>query len=530
MSKKGYFFLFLVSCLVFSVCLLIQHEPGYMDSEYYYGQGIQIAQGNFLNENFVWNFLNNQTAIPSSSFTFWMPFTSLFSAMGILLFGSTQFLTARILFLIAASFIPVFCAYFAEKFLPNKGAGYLAGVIAIFGGQFFSYYTITDTFVPYFILGGLFFWLIYLVETKKVNQKFNNWSFLLLGVDIGLMHLTRADGILWIVGGISAVFLVNRNINKENLLSRRLLNIIKLGLGYLVIMLPWYIRNIIVFKSLFPTGNSKNLLFTGYNDLVLFPASQITFERWIAGGLGPIFTDRLHSLGANILNFVSSGGLIFLFPFILIGVWKKRKETTVKLALIMLLVIYLSMSLLFPYAGERGGFFHSLASVQIIYWSLIPVGFVSFVDLGIKVRGWKYSRAWRGFGIIIIVGCILFTGITFYEKLVNGPEKQGNWNYSNSKYLAIDSEISLKFEDSASPIMVNDPPGYSLSTGRRSIAIPTGDPEAINKVAEMYDVKYLVVDIFRPDITNLLQTDASIGSKWIKFFANSEYTLYQLRK
>ena len=157
MKKKDYLLLFGFSLIFFSVIASIQKVPGYMDAEYYYGQSIRIVEYRDLQENFIWNYLNDPVTIPTEGFSFWMPITSILASMGLWFFRSTNFFFARTPFIFLAALIPVLTAYFAYQFLPRKWAGWLAGGLAIFSYFYLPYITITDSFTPYMVFGGFFF-------------------------------------------------------------------------------------------------------------------------------------------------------------------------------------------------------------------------------------------------------------------------------------------------------------------------------------------------------------------------------------
>jgi hypothetical protein len=63
------------------------------------------------------------------------------------------------------------------------------------------------------------------------------------------------------------------------------------------------------------------------------------------------------------------------------------------------------MSIVFPYAGVRGGFFHAVAPLQPLVWALAAIGLGEFVRWGAERRGWQTKQAWRFFAI----GAILFS-------------------------------------------------------------------------------------------------------------------------
>ena len=107
MKFTHYIFLFLFGLGTVLVVALFQESPGYMDADYYYAGGLQLAQGHGFSEPFLWNYLDMPAGIPHPSHTYWMPFPSILAMLGILLTGDPSFSSGRLGFLLVAGLIPV---------------------------------------------------------------------------------------------------------------------------------------------------------------------------------------------------------------------------------------------------------------------------------------------------------------------------------------------------------------------------------------------------------------------------------------
>jgi 4-amino-4-deoxy-L-arabinose transferase-like glycosyltransferase len=523
MKKRDYIFLFLIALIFFSVLATIQKVPGYMDAEYYFGQSIRLAERKGLSEPFLWNYLNNPVSIPAPGFSFWLPLTSILASTGLWIFHSTSFFIARIPFILMATAIPLLAAYFANQFLPGRRTGWLAGGLAILSGYYLPFITITDTFTPFMVLGGLFFFLIFYFLKQKEKRSFR-LGYLLAGLTIGLMSLTRSDGILWLIIGVLAIFLIHKREEKVTL--RIIANFGILLTGFAIVLIPWFWRNFTIYHALFPLGNSLMLRLTSYSDLFVYPSSQLSFSHWFETGFSVILMDRIKALGQNQVTLMATGwGIVFL-PFILIGFWKQRRQLAVQLAAIILIIIMLVMSFLFPYAGERGGFFHSLSSVQIIIWALIPVGLDVAIQLGVKHRNWKINRAWIMFGILTLLIAGGMSAFKMFEKVRQGMENGIPWNQSEENFTLIESQIASLNTNQHDVVMINDPPGYSLVTHQPSVMIPSGGTEAILTVCDRYQVGYMVLNAERLDVENLMKTDSQLNQHFNLIFEKADFQIY----
>ncbi|PKN81775.1 MAG: hypothetical protein CVU46_18545, partial [Chloroflexi bacterium HGW-Chloroflexi-8] len=340
MKKSDYGVLFLVAMFFFSLLATLQKMPGYMDAEYYYGQGIRLVQHHDLIETFIWNYLNNPTVVIGQGFTFWLPGTSILAALGMLISGSTQFFNARLIFIAMAAWIPLMAAFFATRFIPTKRAGWLAGLLALFSGLYLPFLTITETFTPFMFFGGIFFISIWFANKQfSEGKRFLPW-FLLSGFTAGLMSLIRSDGLLWLAGGWFGIFLIFQQPVRK--LGMIIVNLAWILFGFAIVMAPWFIRNLVEFNALFPSGNGLMPWLTKYDDLFVYPSTLISFSSWISSGIGVILLDRLKAIGLNLQTLIAAGGMIFLSPLMVIGFWKKRFFTVIKLTLVMLSAIFVA--------------------------------------------------------------------------------------------------------------------------------------------------------------------------------------------
>jgi hypothetical protein len=75
-------------------------------------------------------------------------------------------------------------------------------------------------------------------------------------------------------------------------------------------------------------------------------------------------------------------------------------------------------------------------------------------------------------------------------------------------------------------IMVNNPPAYTLYTGRSSVMIPSGGAEAILSVCDRYNVAFLVLDGERADIEELWHDEKKIQKAFELLMQDGNLRLY----
>jgi 4-amino-4-deoxy-L-arabinose transferase-like glycosyltransferase len=485
MRFKHYLILYLAAVSFYTVMGLAQKTPGYMDASYYYVTGQQLATGKGAIEPFVWNYLNDPQQIPAPAFTYWMPLPALLSALGMWLFHSTSFFAARSLFILLAAFIPVLTVYFTTNFTSNRIYLVLAALFTFLCGSYLPYLTTTETFLPFFLLGAL-----YLLLARDIFQRLEKaidgkWLFTALGVVAGLMHLTRADGILWFLGGL-AILLFSVKSNKRTIW----LNSALFTLGYLAVMSGWLIRNTILFGSPFPPGSSLAVWFTGYNDLFLYPSSELTPVHLISAGIGKILKARAVVGFLNLENLVGVVGNVVLLPFMIIGLWKTRKARLTQFVVLMITLLFCLMTIVFPYAGFRGGFFHSMSAFQIFLWAAAITGLDVVVHWTVAKLKWVETKSRVLLTIALTLGIAAMSTVAYIQKI----GLDGQWNLQYAQFSAIDQRIRTISGINNYSVMINDSPSYYAATGRTAIQLSSGSPKDVLALMKKFNVGYLVVN------------------------------------
>jgi len=499
MKRRQYFILFILNLSLLLLVIQFQDVPGYMDADYYYATGVQLAEGKGFTQNFIWNYLDEPQGLPHYSHTYWMPLPSLLTAAGIVLWGSANFQLSRFFFVVLAGFFPLLVSFGYEKLFKRSEGAFIAGLFAVFPGFYVIYLTLTDTFMPTLLLGFAYFLVAFSEFFQKKKGKVQILKYSILGIISGLFHMTRADGLLWLAATILllGIEIFNEYSIKKKCIERQVifdfLPFIFLIAGYLVVTTPWYMRNLNTFHMIFPPGNSKALWLVDYNQTFVYPASELSFESWLEAGMKTNLTIRVNSLLANLKTVLAVQGEVFLFPFILLGLWELRAKPIIKFVSIFWLALLLFMSFVFPFAGSRGGFLHSGIAFQSIFWMAGSVGLFKFISFGSKRRGWKNTEATLVFSSGFVIIAASMTVILFYSRVIGEDFQSPIWDFSWNRYKNVEQYLIEK-ADKDDVVMVNNPPGYESANNRGAVVIPYADLDTILQVAKRYDVSYLILD------------------------------------
>ncbi len=492
MKRRDYLLLFL---LAFGLALglsIFFTAPGYMDAEYYFALGQRLAQGHGFSEPFLWNYLDNPAGLPHPSHAYWMPLASLLAALGLRLSGTAAFAAGRFPFLLAAGCIPPLTAALAYSFTSRRDLALLSGLLALFPGYYLAFLVTTDTFGLYMLLGGAFLLL------AGPGVKTGGWRFLLLGVTAGLMHLARADGLLWLgLAFLAALLAVWRRGEPEGGLRGFLALAGPALLGYLLVMGPWMARNFSVFGSPLAPGGAKALWLLDYDELYAYPASLLTPQRWLASGWGRILEARLQAGGTNLLHTLAVQGQVFLLPLAAAGLWRLREDRRVLLAGAGWLLTLVVMSLVFPFQGARGGYFHSGAALQPLIWAAAPLGLEAFIEWGVRRRGWAASSAGLVFRSALVVLAALMTVFLATGRAAEA-RTGGSPESGPVEYAAVQGMLQAAGAGEEDIILVNNTPGFYLASGRPAISIPNGGVDTLLAAGRRYGARFVLLEYNHP--------------------------------
>jgi len=495
MNWKNYLGTFVLGISIYTLYTLLQSAPGYMDAEYYYSMGLRIASNSTFSEPFLWNYLHPLRELPHPGFTYWMPLPAFIAAAGMLLTGLMNFTGAKIGSIIIAGFIPVVTMKLAYDLSGNRSTSILSSAFSLVPVFYSQFIGTTDSFGLMMVLGGLF---VLAIRNNRRNE-----YLILLGFLAGFIHLTRADGLIWL---IVASFIAFRS--QEN--RTRRIGIVLVG--YIIVMGPWLIRNWLALGELLPAGTSKVLWMTEYNDLFVYQPSELSIDNWLQQGWLGILSNIGGALLANLKTVLFVQGQILLGPLIGIGFWFNRKEISVWGSFFALGLVLVSMTVVFPFAGQRGGFLHSGAALQPLLWALAGCGFEKMIDYGVKKRSWETGKATLLFGTTLFIILACATGFVYTERVIGGDLQNPQWNRSNRIALEVGRVIEEIGAEPGDKVMINNPPGLYAATGRKSIVIPDGSIDEVVNAANEFNVRYIVLEANHPEgLSELYQDPTSQG-------------------
>ncbi len=458
-------------------------RAGYMDEAYYLTVGRELAHGRGMQEPFLWNYLTDPQSLPQPAGGYWAPAAAWLAALGVALARvpdavlaapawDARGLLLRISFVALAALVPGLTARLTRALGGGETEARWAARWAMAPAFYLAFLTAADGFAGLMVLGAGFWWTAARLDAR------GGWRAGLLGALAGGIHLFRAEGWLWLALAIVLGWRAARGRGAGAVVF-----------GYLAVMAPWWARQTRVWGAPFPPGQSRVLWLTTYNDLFLYPASQLTWARWWARGWRALMHERLWALGQNLQTLLAvQGGLALVLPWALLGGWRVRGQRVVRAAVGMELALLGLMTVVFPHPGVRGGFFHASAGLQPMVWALAGLGLPAGLRALAQRRGWDPNHAQRYLGTGLWALLMLFS-------LGLAAARLRAWGISTCLYQQAYAQWP---SGHPARVIINNPPLWTWVTGQPAVVTPTGSAQAYAQVAERYRVPWLLLEANHP--------------------------------
>lgn len=273
-------------------------NPGHGDTCYYFHVAENLYKGRGFVCDYVWSYLENPSGIvppggaPSNAW--WMPGPSIISFIGMWLAGAATFATAIKAMAFFTSLYPAVVWWTAKVIFNDRILAARAALISVAFHLLVDQPAVTLSHGPYGMIVGA---ALVLLAIGPLTIK----RGILLGTLVGLGHYFRGDALtLFGTAGLLAIVRVRRD---------GFINILKpLGVAvvaYILIMSPWFARNMIVFGSPMAPGPGKALFLRDYTDWFGMP-DRLTFTKYKEHGYGPLIAEKTDEAGDALHSYFSS--------------------------------------------------------------------------------------------------------------------------------------------------------------------------------------------------------------------------------
>lgn len=458
-------------------------EPTYTDAFYHFNAASRLARGDGFVEDYLWNYLDAPMGLPAPSHRYWMPLTSMLAALGMTAFGApADYDAAQAPFILLAAGAALVDYAATLSLAGNRRNAWIAGLLTAFGGFFAPRWGAIDTFAPYALIGSM---ALLLSGKALMRREGQSLYWVMTGCLAALGHLTRPDGLLLLIAACYAAFPVRGFVDllRQREWSVCLRPLLLVILSYLLVMLPWFIRNVAALGLVLPTGGLRSIGFSQYDDLFRYTAKAVpalALDEGIQRLLEVRWTAALQGFG----TFIAVEGLIVLAPFMLIGWWLRRHHPLLRGFTAFTIGVHLLMILVFPLPGYRGGMFHAVAALFPFWMALGVLGLDAAVGwVAIRRRAWNAVQAKRIFSM----------GALGIGVLISLSVAQSAHDDKSQELSSLYEKLRAVLPAGAR-VMINDPARLYYHLGHGGVTIPNEPVTVVPEIANRYGIDYLVLE------------------------------------
>lgn len=485
-------------------------DPAYPDSFYYVDVARAIARGDGFTVDFVWIFAEVGGGIPAdpvlpiASNAHWMPLASLVQVPFLLVLGEASWVSALPFALIGSLAAPLTWAIARDAGARPSvavGAGFLAAVPVLS----LVYMTQPDNFSLYqpLVVGAL--WM------GARGLKGSGRSFALAGLLAGIATLSRNDGLL-VLAALGIAFLWDRwrtwRVGRGGVAAGAGVAAGGVAAGgggvarpaipltaaiacvalFVLVMAPWWVRQLAVFGSLSPSTASGKVLFireiAEWNSITT-PAS---LEHLLGQGLGPLVASRVGGLVAALMIYTTLVAGWLLAPLMIIGGRARRRSLDFGPFFVYAALLFAFSALVSAVHVPGGTFIHSAVALAPHSYILALEGIVVGVGwVAARRRTWDAAMAARA-----------FTGATLAFAVAGAAAGAAFVHGIWSDYRATHRTVADALDAAGAPVtdrvMSIDAAGTRFWSGRGGVVLVNDPLDTIQAVARAYDIRWLVLD------------------------------------
>lgn len=472
--------------------VLIWHfpYPAYPDSFYYVDVARALATGDGFNIDFIWIFpevggqIPAVPTLPIPSNAHWMPFASLVQVPFLALFGDVAWASALPFALTGAVAAPLTWAIARDAGGRSSvaiGAGFLTAIPVLS----LVYMTQPDNFSLYqpLVIGAL--WM------GARGLKGSGRSFILAGVLAGLATLSRNDGLL-VLGALGLAFVWDRwrawRSNGDVRPAIPFAAAIACVAVFVVVMAPWWWRQLEVFGSLSPSTASGKVLFIrdiGEWNSITTPA---TLDHLLGQGIGPLIASRIGGLIAALMIYTTLVAGFVLAPIMVIGAWTRRRSRDFGPFFLYGGLLFAFSTLVSAVHVPGGTFIHSAVALAPHSYILALEGIaVAVAWVASRRRTWDVRVASRAFtGATLAFAVVAATvGSLFVHEV---------WAARTDDFRAVAAAIDGAGGSATDRVMSIDAAGTRYWSGRGGVVLVNDPLDTIEAVVRAYDIRWLVLD------------------------------------
>jgi hypothetical protein len=482
--------LYALALLVRGLLILQFPDPAYPDSAYYVDVARQLTAGHGFNIDFIWIFpevggtIPVEPTLPIPSNAHWMPLASLVQVPFMWVFGDAPWAAALPFALIGAIAAPLTWAIArdagARPFVA-AGAGFLVAVPLLST----VYMAQPDNFSLYQPLVIAALWM-----TAR-GLRGSPCAFVAAGLFAGVATLARNDGLL-VLAAIGIAFLWDRWRAWRSAGSRRpaipFTAAVATVAVFVLVMAPWWARQLAVFGSISPSSTSGKVLFIrdiGEWNSITTPAS---LEHLLGMGLGPLVATRVGGAIAAVTIFTTLVLGFVLLPALVIGAWARRRSTDFGPFFVYAALLFAFSALISAVHVPGGTFIHSAVALAPYSYILALEGIVLAIGwIAARRSTWNAESAVRVFGgATLAFAAVVAVAGSFVVHAI--------WSARRDDFRTVAAALDAADAPPTDRVMSIDVSSTRYWSGRGGVVLVNDPLDTIHQVAAAYDIRWLVLD------------------------------------
>ena len=472
--------------IIFIYSFRISFTPkfaGHHDNYWYLQVAKNFAQGKGLVDNTITFFYPQFDQIPHTIGDFWNPLGIIISGYIFKIFGFSDFVNkAQTIFIVYL--LSVFIFFYCMKVYQDNLIAFFSSII--FAVHQFSMSIGVGGIIPetYHLLFNTLFFYISALSIVKDNK-----FFLVAGVLGGLAYLVRNESLFCCIV-LVFIFFYKKYILKKEVSWKYLFLSIFL---FLITILPWEIRNIILFGKEHNLSKYHILFAKDYYSMHAFyeaPSLLKYIKDYLSLGIKMIIVRKIQSYYYN-LNWAAELMNWVILMFVPIGIIKSIKIKEYLPVYFYMVVTYFIMC-----------FINSTPQSGVWYGSYTSLVFI----ISISVSGCFYfgellsndKNVGRKIGFLLCSFIFLYF-LTDNFKVYYKLKKINFQNLSENYALEIDNWIKNNVMIKDPIVMTYCPAVINFYTGIKTVSIPSNGIDVVKKIIKKYNCDLLILYSEKPN-------------------------------
>jgi hypothetical protein len=324
-------------------------------------------------------------------------------------------------------------------------------------------------------------------------------AFAFGGLLVGLATLSRNDGVL--IGAVFGLaFLWDRwrawQAGGTRAPAIPIASAAAFVAIFLVVMAPWWLRQLEVFGQLSPSTATGRVLYirsiAEWNSIT----TPATLDWLLGQGIGPLVASRVGGLFAAIAIYTTIVGAGLLVPFMVVGGWARRRSVDFGPFFAYAGILFAFSAIVSAVHVPGGTFLHSAVALVPHSYILALEGIALAVAwIAARRRSWNAGVATRLFtsaAIAFAVGAALFAALSVHA----------GWDRKRDARQAVAVALDDAGAAAGDRVLSIDAAGIRYATGRGGVVTPNDPIETIESVARAYGTRWLILE--RDDIVPAL--------------------------